>query len=263
MIVYGSYGLLFLAGVSILTFLTFGRVTERALKTFSDMEIPQFLLLLAAILVISMVLLSGSVALIGLMVGFVLLVLLPIAFYLLAKKEIIRRTWRKEEENAEVAKFEAILKKGEDKTVGHLGLARVYERYGRFQEAAQEYRILGGAFADDESGYSERMEQKERLMRQMHEAEERAKTMECPNCERRNRPQQRRCSQCNSELYGNAFLWVWKNTNVYTRVAAVSVVIISALYSIWLPFTLSIALVLIWLGVIVYMSLPLEAVLLD
>jgi hypothetical protein len=56
---------------------------------------------------------------------------------------------------------------------------------------------------------------------------------------------------------------VWKNTNIYTRVAAVCVVVISALYAIWLPFTLSIAFMVIWLGVIVYMSLPLEAVLLD
>ena len=259
--VYGTYGLLFLVGVTILTFLTIGRVSERALRTVTEMDLPHFLLLLAAMLVIFMVLLSGSIVLLGLMVGSALLLIIPLAFYLMVKNEIARRAWKKEEEEAEVAKFAGILKKGEEKMVGHIGLARVYERYGRYLEAAQEYHIVAETFAGDDSGYSERMEQKEKLMKQMHTAEERTRTMTCLHCENKNRPQQRRCSYCGRELYGNVFLWVWRNTNIYARVATVVTMIISSLYAIWLPFALGIALMFIWLGVIVYLSLPLEAVL--
>ena len=181
-VVYGTYGLFFVMGVVVLIFLTVGRVSESATRAVTDMDLPHFLLLLAGMLVVFMVLLSGSIALLALMVGFALLVLLPMAFYLMVRNEITRRTWKKEEEAAEVSKFNSILKKNEDPTVGHIGLARVYERYHRYFEAAQEYHIVGERFAGDESGYADRMEQKEKLMRRMHAAQEKVKTMLCPAC---------------------------------------------------------------------------------
>jgi Ca2+/Na+ antiporter len=260
-LVYGTYGLLFVTGVAALTFLTIGRVSESANRAIAEMDLPHFLLLLAAMLVVFMILLSGSIAMLALMVGFGLLVLLPIAFYLLVKNEITRRTWRKEEEKAEVAKFVAILEKSGDPSVGHIGLARVFERYHRYLEAAQEYHILRRTFEGKESGYADRMEQKEKLMRQMHAAEEKSKTMECPECKTMNRPKQRTCSQCGHDMYGNFFLWAWRNTSIYSRIAVAGVVVISIPYAILLPFVLGIALMLIWLGVVVYLSLPLEAVL--
>ena len=262
-VVYGTYGLFFVVGVVVLSFLTIGRVSESTTKAISDMDLPHFLLLLAAMLVIFMVLLSGSIALLGLMVGFALLVLLPVAFYLMLKNEIIRRTWRKEEEAAEVSKFTNILARSEDPMVGHIGLARVYERYHRYLEAAQEYRIVRERFSGKESGYADRMEQKEKLMRQMHATEEKLKTMLCPVCGARNRPKERRCSHCGVDLYGNLLRWTWRNTCIYSRTAASGIVLVSLLFSLLLPLVLGLALMLIWLGVIVYLSLPLEAVLSD
>lgn len=262
-IAYGTYGLLFLAGVAILTFITVGRATEGAVKTVMEMDVPHFLLLLAAILVIFMVLLTGSIALLALMVGFALLVLLPTSFYLMIRNEIEKRTWKKKEEEAELAKFMAILRKGKEEAVGHIGLARVYERYNRYLEAAQEYHIVGEMFSGEESGYRERMEQKETLMRRMHTAEERTKTLNCQSCGAKNRPQQRRCAKCGSHLYRNAYLWVWSNTNIYSKLSVIGIIVVSLLYVIWLPFVLGIALMLIWLGIIFYLSLPLETVFAD
>jgi hypothetical protein len=262
-VVYGTYGLFFVLGVVVLIFLTVGRVSESASKAVSEMDLPHFLLLLAAMLVVFMALLSGSIALLALLTGFGLLVLLPIAFYLMVKDEITRRNWRREEEKAEVAKFAAILRKSEDPAVGHIGLARVYERHHRYLEAAQEYQILGRMFAGKDSGYEDRMEQKEKLMRQMHAAEEKTRTMDCPGCGARNRPKQRKCSECGRDLHGGVFVWLWSNTNIYSKIATCCVVVVAILYGILLPFALGVALMFIWLGVIVYLSLPLEAVLSD
>ncbi len=260
-LLYGTYGVLFLAGVILVTYVTVGRVTESAVKAVTDIDLPRFLLIVAALLVVAIAFLSGSLALVALTIGFAVIVLLPLAFYLLIRNEITRRRWKKEEEAAEVAKFMGILKKGADAAVGHIGLARVFERYERYLEAAQEYHIVGEMFAGDESAYSERMAQKELRMRKMHEALEKARTYICSFCQGRNRPQQRRCSKCGGALYRNGFAWLWKNTNVWTRSSALAVVVISLCYAIWLPFTLSLALMALWLFLIVYFSLPLDAVL--
>jgi ABC-type multidrug transport system fused ATPase/permease subunit len=260
---YGSYGMLFLAGVILVTYVTVGRVTESAVKAVSDIDLPRFLLILTALLVVAILFLTGSLAIVALTIGFAVIVLLPLAFYMLIRNEITRRNWKKEEEAAEIAKFKGILAKGADAAVGHIGLARVFERYERFLEAAQEYHIVGEMFAGDDSAYSERMAQKESLTRKAHEAIEKAKTYICPFCQGRNRPQQRRCAKCGRALYRNGFMWMWKNTSVWTRGSALAVIVISLLYAVWLPFTLSLALMALWLFLIVYFSLPLDAVLSD
>lgn len=262
-LVYGTYGFLFLGGVVMLIILSIGRVTEGTLKGLDQMELHHFLLLLAGLLVFAIVFLSASIGLIIIAVGFAILVLVPLAAYLMIRGEITRRTWKKQEEEAEVAKFSGIIKKGADKTVGHIGLARVYERNKRFFEAAEEYRIVAEMFPDAESGYVERMREKEKLMRRMFEIEQRKKTFVCPLCQARNRPQQRRCSECGGAIHKNALAWMWRNTTMPMRIAAGVAVAVSVLYSIWLPVTYCLTMAAIWLTVIVYFSIPLEAVLSD
>lgn len=259
MIVYGTYGVLFFAGVTTLVVLSVGRVSESALR----IELPQFLFILAALAFVLGVLLSADIALIIISIGFIIVVIVPIAIYLMVKNEITRRAWRKKEEEAEVGKFLKIIEKDPNETVGYIGLARVYERHNRYLKAAEEYGVVGQMFSEDASGYIERLEGKEKLMRRMSAAEEKKKTFVCPHCGGRNRPQQRRCSECTGSLYGSTLRWAWENVSRSSKIGAAAVIVISLLYAIWLPLTYSLTLMAIWLAVIVYFSLPLEAVLSD
>ncbi|TET45614.1 hypothetical protein E3J62_06940 [candidate division TA06 bacterium] len=254
MIVYGIYGLLFLAGVATLVFLSVGRVAEGGLK----MELPHFLLVFAGIWVLLMVLLAPSTVLIMLAVGFIGVVLVPLAIFLMIRNEVIRRTWKRKKEVAEVAKFTRTVKKNPGNVVGHMGLARVFERYDRYLQAAQEYHIAAEMFPGQESGYRDRLAEKEELMRRMFAIEQKKKTNICSQCQARNRPQQRRCSLCGYNLYKNAFEWAWKNTSMGSKISGALVVAISLLYLIWVPLTYSLVLMVMWLAVIVYFSLPVE-----
>lgn len=246
-------------GVITLAVLGVGRVSESALKV----ELPQFLLILAVLVVILGALLLANLALIIVVVGLVIFVLIPSAVYLMIRNEITKRTWRKKEEEAEVGKFLKIIEKDPDEIVGHISLARVYERYGRYREAAEKYHVVSEMLSEDASGYIERLEGKEKLMMRMFAAEEKKKTFVCPQCGAKNRPQQRRCSACEVALYGGALMWAWRNTSSPLKIGAAAVVVISLLYDIWLPITYSLTLMGIWIAVIVYFSLPLEAVLTD
>ena len=259
MVIYGIYGLLFLAGVAVLIFISVGRVAESAVKAYGQMGFPQVLLILAGMAALAAIFLSGSVGAVIFVLGFVIFVLVPLAIFLLIKKEITRRTWKKKEEAVETAKFKMILKKDPDNIVGHMGLAKAYEKYDRYAEAAQEYHVAAQKFPGEESGYSERLEQKGKLMRRMLAIEQKRKTNICSQCQEKNRPQRRRCSRCGNFLYRNGFEWAWKNTSMGSKIGAAIVVAVSLLYLIWVPFTYSLTLLLMWLAVIVYFSLPVEA----
>ena len=255
MIVYGIYGILFLAGMSTLVVLSVGRVAEGGVK----MDLPHFILVFAGLWAFLMILLSPSTILIMIVVGFIAFVLVPLAIIFMIRNEVIRRTGKRKEEAAEVSKFTTMVKKNPGNVVGHMGLARVYERYNRYLQAAQEYHIAAEMFPGQESGYKDRLAQKEALMRRMFTIEQKKKTKVCTQCKARNRPQQRRCSLCNSYLYKNAFEWAWKNTGMGSKVGGVVVVTVSLLYLIWVPFLYSLILMVMWLAVIVYFSLPVEA----
>lgn len=255
MIVYGIYGLLFLAGVATLVILSVGRVAEGGLK----LDLPHLALVFAGLWAFSMILLSPSTIIIMIAVGFIAFVLVPLAIFFMIRNEVIRRTLKREEETAEVSKFATMVEKNPDDVVGHMGLARVYERYNRYLEAAQEYHIASEMFPGQESRYPERLKEKERLMRRMFAIEQKKKTRVCTQCNARNRPQQRRCSMCNGYLYKNALEWAWRNTTMGSKVGGLFVVAVSLLYLIWVPFIYSLILMVMWLAVVVYFSLPVEA----
>jgi len=259
MIVYGIYGLLFLAGVSTLVILSAGRVVGGGVAGLTRMDLPQFFLALAGLWAFLMILLAPGTILIRFAVGFISFVLVPLAIFFMIRNEVIKRTWKRKEEAAEVSKFTTMVKKDPGNLVGHMGLARVFERYNRYLQAAEEYHIAAELFPGRESGYKDRLAQKEELMRRMFVIEQKMKTNVCSDCQARNRPQQRRCSLCGGFLYGNWFEWAWKNTSMGSKIGGAAVVAVSLLYLIWVPLIYSLMLMVMWLAVIVYFSLPVEA----
>jgi Na+-transporting methylmalonyl-CoA/oxaloacetate decarboxylase gamma subunit len=263
MLIYGSYGLLFLAGLGLLVVLSIGRTTESAVKSFTSMETPQFLLLLAGAAVLTLAFLSGISMVIIILVGFVLLILVPLAIVLMIRSEVIKRTWKQKDERAEAFKFESMIKKDPNNVVAHIGLAKVFEDHNRYEQAAEEYHVAAQLYPESESGYAERLEQKEKLMRRMLAIEEKKKTFVCPQCSSKNRPQERKCSKCSKPLYASTFEWMWKNISNPAKLAAGAVIVVSLIYLFWLPPMYSVALMAVWLAVIVYFSLPVEFLLSD
>ena len=275
MAIYGIYGLLLLGGLLILGagFVLHGLTSRvcRMLKQIASLLDTPSKILLVAVLLLSVLVTWRYGTLLGesinpgepasfspslpVLIFFPLVCLLIlIALFLLVVVVVLTkmsRTARGEgKEQAEVAKWTRTIEKNPENASAHFGLAMVYERYNRFLKAAEEYHTVVQAPSQEGSLYARRAEAKEKVMRRLFAVEQEKKTFACPQCQAKNRPQQRRCSECGSALYGNVLRWMWENTSNAAKIGAAAVLVVSLLFLIRLPVVACLWLMAIWLSVI-------------
>jgi hypothetical protein len=176
----------------------------------------------------------------------------------MVKAELDREVEGKKRAEDMIGKYAKTLKEDPEDFGSHAGLARAYEKTGKYALAAEEYTTAAGMCSEEAKKYAQRLDRMADLMKKMSATEDQRRDFVCPECGLRNRPLRRLCSECGGQLYGNTLRWAWMNTSMASRLAALAVVILSSLFFLKLPLTYGFTLMGVWLGVVVYFSLPWE-----
>lgn len=254
-LVLGVYGVMFVIGAVTLWALSWAYVVQSATKAYDRMPVSHFVLLVVGFAGIFLAFPRNSFVTFFFALVVIVLIQVPLALFLIIQYEVSSGIKRRKSEKAKVAVFKRIMEREPDSSYARLNLALTYEKYGRFLEAALEYEALAASLTEAQYGYRARLKRKEDLLRRKSEEEQKRRTFVCADCGARNRPQRRVCLSCGKALHEDNFRWLWRSLSNPLKFSALAVIGLSFCFVSVVPPLYCIALALIWLVIVLYVSL--------
>jgi hypothetical protein len=169
MVVYGIYGVLLVSGLVVLLVVAQGRLSEASTKHQSQLVLPYFVLAIVFFLTFLNVFpgLYGNLPILVFIFGTVVVSLVILTVFLMVKAELERGEAEKKAAKITIEKYAGTLKNDPDDFGSHAGLARAYEKNGKYALAAAEYDAAAGLCSEDARKYAQRLRRMAELMRKL------------------------------------------------------------------------------------------------